>query len=275
MTAHADDAGLQTAGPGMARAGTAGPGTAGPGTAGGETVGGTTAGHETAGHEIAGARRLRRDAERNRQRILAAAAEVFTQRGLEATLDDVARAAGVGVGTVYRRFPDKESLIAELFRDRIDALVAVAEEACEAADPWQGLVSYLEFAAGSMAGDMGLRQLMMYGAYGREQVAYASARMRPVITRLVERAQAAGELRADFRATDVKIIVFMLASAAEYACHVQPGIWRRYLTLVIDGMRPRRDGVSELPVPALSIKQLEDSMRAPEQRPARTADARR
>ena len=76
-----------------------------------------------------------------------AAAEVFTQRGLDATLDDVARQAGVGVGTVYRRFPDKESLVAELFQDRIDTLVAVAEEACAAPDPWQALVSYLEYAA--------------------------------------------------------------------------------------------------------------------------------
>src|SRR5580692_7177997 len=86
----------------------------------------------------AGERPLRRDAERNRQRILAAAAAVFTERGLDATLDEVARAAGVGVGTVYRRFPDKETLVSELFRDRIDALVTVAEEACAAADPWHG-----------------------------------------------------------------------------------------------------------------------------------------
>jgi AcrR family transcriptional regulator len=225
--------------------------------------------------ETAGAPRLRRDAERNRQRILAAAAEVFTQRGLDATLDDIARAAGVGVGTVYRRFPDKEALVAELFKDRIDVLVAVAEEACSAPDPWQGLISYLEFAAESMADDTGLRQLMMYASYGREQVAYASERMRPVISRLVERAQAAGELRADFRASDVKLIVFMLASAAEYACQVRPEVWRRYLVLIIDGMRPHRSGVSELPVPALSAAQLEDSMRAREQRPARAADVRR
>jgi len=92
-----------------------------------------------------GERPLRRDAERNRQRILAAAAGVFTERGLDATLDDVARAAGVGIGTVYRRFPDKDSLVSELFRDRIDALVTVAEEACEAADPWRGLVGFLEY----------------------------------------------------------------------------------------------------------------------------------
>src|ERR1700744_974403 len=137
-----------------------------------------------------GERRLRRDAERNRQRILAAAAEVFTERGLDATLDEVARAAGVGIGTVYRRFPDKESLVTELFRDRIDGLVTVAEKACTGADPWRGLVSALEYPAGGMAADQGLRQLMMFGTCDRDQVCYARDRMRPVVGRLVARAQA-------------------------------------------------------------------------------------
>jgi len=207
-------------------------------------------------------RPLRRDAERNRQRILAAAAQVFTDRGLDATLDDVARAAGVGVGTVYRRFPDKEALIAALFRARIDNLVTVAEDACGAADPWQAVVSYLEYAAAAMAGDAGLRQLMMFGTYDRDQVCYASDRMRPVITRLVQRAQASGDLRGDFEATDVKMIAFMLASLAEYAAAVTPDVWRRYLAMLIDGLRPSRAAVSALPVPAPTVRELGDLMRA-------------
>src|ERR1700734_1924695 len=207
-----------------------------------------------------GERPLRRDAERNRQRILAAAAEVFTERGLDATLDEVARAAGVGIGTVYRRFPDKESLIAELFRDRVDALVTVAEEACAVTDPWHGLVSYLEFVATAMAGDLGLRQLMMFASYDRDQVCYARDRMRPIISRLVERAQASGDLRRDFQATDVKMIAFMLASLAEYAAAVTPGVWRRYLAMLIDGLRPSRDGASPLPEPAPTAQQLADLM---------------
>jgi AcrR family transcriptional regulator len=207
-------------------------------------------------------RPLRRDAERNRQRILAAAAQVFTDRGLDATLDDVARAAGVGVGTVYRRFPDKEALVAALFRARIDNLVTVAEDACAAADPWQGVVSYLEYAAAAMAGDTGLRQLMMFGTYDRDQVCYARDRMRPVITRLVQRAQASGDLRGDFEATDVKMIAFMLASLAEYAAAVTPDVWRRYLAMLIDGLRPSRAAVSALPVPAPTVRELLDLMRA-------------
>jgi AcrR family transcriptional regulator len=215
-----------------------------------------------------GDRPLRRDAERNRQRVLAAAAEVFTEHGLDATLDEVARAAGVGVGTVYRRFPDKASLITELFKDRIDALVAVAEEACAATDPWHGLTTYLECAAAAMAGDLGLRQLMMFSTYDRDQVCYARDRMRPVVTRLVRRAQASGSLRADFEPTDVKIIAYMLSSVAEYAAPVAPDVWRRYLAMLIDGLRPARDGVTELTAPALSPTDLADLMTAPGQRPA-------
>jgi AcrR family transcriptional regulator len=213
-------------------------------------------------------RPLRRDAERNRRRILAAAAQVFTERGLDATLDEVARAAGVGIGTVYRRFPDKESLVYELFRDRIDALVTVAEQSCALPDPWEGVVTFLEFAASAMAGDHGLRQLMMFGTYDRDQVCYARDRMRPVITRLVERAQASGDLRQDFMAPDLKMIAFMLGSIAEYADPVAPGVWRRYLTMIVDGLRPARDGVSDLPVPAPSIAALADLMTAADPRPA-------
>src|SRR5215472_4279290 len=91
-------------------------------------------------------RPLRRDAERNRQRILEAAAEVFTERGFAATLDEVARRAGVGVGTVYRRFPDKASLADALFTDRIDALVQLAERAQGEPDAWAGLTGFMEQA---------------------------------------------------------------------------------------------------------------------------------
>jgi AcrR family transcriptional regulator len=221
-----------------------------------------TARAEETSQDPAGERPLRKDAERNRRRILAAAAQVFTERGLDATLDEVARAASVGVGTVYRRFPDKESLVAELFRDRIDLLVTVAEEACAAADPWQGLVSYLEFVASALAGDLGLRQLMMFATYDRDQVCYARDRMFPVITRLVERAQASGQVREDFRATDVKLIAFMLASVAEYAAVMRPDIWRRYLTLIVDGLRPARHTVTPLPVRAPTPEELAAAMHA-------------
>ncbi|HEX4831333.1 MAG TPA: helix-turn-helix domain-containing protein [Trebonia sp.] len=206
-------------------------------------------------------RPLRRDAERNRQRIVAAAAEVFGERGLDATLDDVARRAGVGVGTVYRRFPDKESLVGELFEDRINALAAAAESACEAEDPWLGLQWYLEFLATTMAGDLGLRQMLLFATYGTDRVAYLRERIRPVAARLVERAQAAGQLRDDVCATDIPMLAIMLATAAEYAAPVQPALWRRYLALIAEGLRPSREGAAPLPVAALDPAQMEQLMR--------------
>src|SRR6188768_1525257 len=88
-------------------------------------------------------RPLRSDAERNRQRILQAAEEVFAARGLDASLDDIAAAAGVGVGTVYRRFPDKDALIDALFEDKIRRVHALAEAGLTEPDPWEALAGFM------------------------------------------------------------------------------------------------------------------------------------
>jgi AcrR family transcriptional regulator len=141
-------------------------------------------------------RLLRADAERNRQRILAAAAELFTERGLEPSLDDVARHAGVGVGTVYRRFPDKASLADALFDERIDALVALAEQAQAEPDAWAALVSFLERSGEMLVSNRGLRQILMFAAEGHDRGICARDRMRPAIESLIERAQADGQVRA-------------------------------------------------------------------------------
>jgi AcrR family transcriptional regulator len=208
------------------------------------------------------ARPLRRDAERNRQRILRAAAEIFTERGLAATLDEVARRAGVGVGTVYRRFPDKEALADELFEDRLDALAALAEAALAEPDEWTALSSFVEQAGAVLAADRGLRQMVMFATYGRDRVGEARGRLQPVVAQLVTRAQAAGVVRADLVPTDIPLIEFMLSSVAEYAQHARPEVWRRYLVLVLDGLRPDRSGTTALPEPALSPAEIEQAMRA-------------
>jgi AcrR family transcriptional regulator len=201
-------------------------------------------------------RALRRDAERNRERILKAAADVFTERGLEASLDDVARRAGVGVGTVYRRFPSKTTLADAMFEERIDALVLMAEQAHAEPDPWTGLVAFLTRAAEMLAGDRGLRQMLMFAAYGHDRVGYARDRMRPAVARLLERAQAAGQVRADLAPTDVPIMEFMLGAIAEYAGDVRPTIWRRYLALMLDALRPARDAPSPLSEPELTPDEM-------------------
>jgi AcrR family transcriptional regulator len=211
-------------------------------------------------------RPLRRDAELNRQRILRAATEVFTTRGLQASLDDVARQAGVGVGTVYRRFPDKEALAEALFEERIGALVELAEQGLANPDSWDGLVSFLRGAAHLLANDRGLRDILMFATYGKDRVDRGKARMQPAVTALVQRAQRDGTLRADLHPTDFPFIEFMLTSAASYAAEVRPSIWLRYLTLIVDGLRPSRDGVTPFPVPPLEPEEMVRVMRGIPQR---------
>jgi AcrR family transcriptional regulator len=206
-------------------------------------------------------RPLRRDAERNRQRILKAASEVFTERGLDVSLDEVARHAGVGVGTVYRRFRTKEDLVEALFVDRIEAVAALAEKATHAPDPWSGLTDFMEEAAAMLARDLGLRQMMMFATYGGDKIWYARARNQPLVTQLVERAQAAGQLRSDLRPTDIPFILFVLTEAAQFARQVSPEIWRRYLAVILDGLRPERADVTPLPVPAMLPAEFEMTMR--------------
>ena len=109
----------------------------------------------------ASGRPLRRDAERNRLRILQAAREVFADRGFDASLDQIAAHAGVGVGTVYRRFPDKDALIDALFEERIGEIAAVGQRALSASDPWEGLVDFLQQASALQARDRGLRQALL------------------------------------------------------------------------------------------------------------------
>src|SRR5215211_3742812 len=110
-------------------------------------------------HDQADPAPLRADAERNRQRILEAAREVFADRGLDVTLDDIARHAGVGVGTAYRRFPNKEALVEALMVERIGELEALAQECLAQPDPWEGVAGYLERALAMQAADRGLKEV--------------------------------------------------------------------------------------------------------------------
>jgi AcrR family transcriptional regulator len=205
-------------------------------------------------------RPLRRDAQRNRQRILEAARALFAERGLDVTLDQVAARAGVGVGTVYRRFPNKEELIDALFEDRIAGIAAFAREALEDPDPWHGFVTFMEQACRQHTADRGLQQVVFSSAHGQDRVAHAREQIAPLVGRMLERAQAEGGLRADLAPTDVPMLQFMVASAAIYAGDVGPDVWRRMFTIVVDGLRARRDAPTALPIGPLTHEQFEQAM---------------
>jgi AcrR family transcriptional regulator len=218
-----------------------------------------------------GPKPLRRDAERNRQRILDAARELVAEVGLDISHDDIARAADVGVGTVYRRFPDKQKLIDELFDERVDQIIAIVDAARKRDDPWQGLC---EFVAGNLelqAGDQGLKELMLGNSRAGELAQRAQRRIGPAVRELVRRAHASGQLRPDVGVEDFPLIQMMVGAVMEDARHIDPNLWRRALALVLDGYRA---GPRPSPLPGNTpttdqIEQVLSHWRPPRRRPAK------
>jgi len=202
---------------------------------------------------------LRKDAERNRIRILEAAGELFAERGLGIPLDDIARHAGVGVGTVYRRFPDKETLIDALFAQRIEALCEIAEKALEVPDAWDALRFYFENSSQLQARDRGLKELLACSTHGGAPVLRAKGRLRVLVTALFDRAKAARVLREDVEPFDSPLIAMMLGTVMDRARAVEPELWRRFLGLILDGLRPH--AATPLPVGPLSADQLDAVMK--------------
>src|SRR5690348_6981256 len=157
-------------------------------------------------------RPLRKDAELNRRKILDAAGELFAERGLRVTLNDVAHHAGVGVGTVYRRFPDKAQLIDELFEERLEEIHALIETAIADPDPWHGLSSFLENVSKIQASDRTVKELLFNTPCCAERVPKMQAKMFPLATVLVKQAQESGQLRPDAAAQDVPMVQLMIGT---------------------------------------------------------------
>ncbi|MFE2042075.1 TetR/AcrR family transcriptional regulator [Streptomyces sp. NPDC059477] len=189
--------------------------------------------------------RLRRDAEVNRRRLLAAAREVFRDRGLRATLDDVAHHAGLGVGTAYRHFRNKDALIDALFDDMLARVEEVTREGAEDPDAWRGLATHLERVAELQALDRGLREVLL--GTGRPMPGESEFRYRigRHVDLMVERAKAQGVLRPDAEPWDLMAIQLMVAAVTDRTG--RPDLWRRYLHLLLDGLRAGPEPREPLP----------------------------
>ncbi|MCU1492978.1 MAG: glucoamylase [Acidimicrobiaceae bacterium] len=181
-------------------------------------------------------RTLRADAARNRQRVLTAAARVFGERGLTASMDEVARAAGVGVGTVYRRFPSKEKLVDALFEDKVENLVVLARDAAAFDDPWAGFVYFIERALEWQAQNPGLRDVLVRGQLPCAGAGTTRGTDTPGLTAVIERAQATGKLRPDVDVSDVPMLVAMLGAASDYVDPRGAELGQRYMALMLDGL---------------------------------------
>lgn len=207
-------------------------------------------------------RPLRKDAERNRQRILEAARELFAQDGLGVTLNDVAHHACVGVGTVYRRFPDKAQLIEELFEEQLSELVGLMEEALRDPDPWRGLTGFLRRNLELQTRDRAFREIIVSTPESAQRLRQIRERMFPLGAQLVQRAKDAGALREDFRPSDVPMMFLMLSAVLDAARDVEPELWRRYLEVFIQGLRADPAPPEELATPALDAEQVPQVMGA-------------
>src|SRR3978361_362105 len=178
-------------------------------------------------------RELRKDAALNRARRLAAAAELFAERGLNVTLNDIAHHAGVGVGTAYRRFANKEEVIDALFEEGLQAMAAAAQDALADEDAWRGLVTFLERSMHMQFGDRGLNEIMNNPALGDARVSEARDRLAPLIQTLVERAKNKQAFRPDFEQSDVIFMQVALSAIIESSRSVEPELYHRYLTIFL------------------------------------------
>jgi AcrR family transcriptional regulator len=190
----------------------------------------------------------RRDAVRNRQRIIAAAREVFAAQGVGAGLNDVAHHAGVGIGTVYRHFPDKDVLIDAAIGDQSVVLVALIDEGLAAATAWAGLIHVVREVVALNVADRGLRDVAFGSEHGRRQVDALRDGLAPRLERLLDRARTDGVLRPDLTVADFIMIMLMLTDFAQRSAAVQPDAYRRYLELIITALRPPPAGSLDLGV---------------------------
>ncbi len=191
----------------------------------------------TVNEQRAPEREQRADARRNRAKLLDAARAHFASHGLDAQIDEIARLAGVGVGTVYRHFPTKEDLLQALTDERFEGLAAAAREALEVADPWEGFAGYMTYSTRVMAEDRALSEAMDQRPDFCSEAAHRVGLLE-ITGEIVERAQLSGQLRADIVAWDVPSLVCGLGRAVRVQGDGRPAMsWERHLEIILAGLR--------------------------------------
>jgi AcrR family transcriptional regulator len=196
---------------------------------------------------------LRRDAQANRDRILEAARACFATDGVDVPVEAIAQRAGVGMGTLYRRFPTKNDLVEAVVEDSLEAFVAAAEAGLAEKDPWTGFTAFVERVLELHAENRALREMLAGASHGpaRERM---RRRVRPLTRELIRRAQEDGSLRADFAPEDMPLVFLTGGRVLEAARGLAPDLWRRYLGLLFDGLRA--EGATPLPRGPLTRAQM-------------------
>jgi AcrR family transcriptional regulator len=201
----------------------------------------STVGHDIAAQDPPGPRHrcdpaaqsLRADAELNRERILAAARQTFAAHGTGVSMSAVARAAGVGVATLFRRFPTREDLISAVFAGTMDAYVDAVTAALADPDPWDGFTGYVQAVCAMQAADRGFAEVLTMTFPAAGHLEEQRARAFGGFIELIDRAKATGHLRPDFVSQDLVILLMANAGVIAATAKAAPGSWRRLVGYMI------------------------------------------
>lgn len=191
-------------------------------------------------------RPLRADARRNRARVLAAARAVFAEQGRDAQVDDVARRADVGVGTVYRHFPTKEALLSALKEEMFEVVAAHVRTLVDRENAWEAFREAIWFCGEKTAGDRAFTEIMAARRALQPQPPAGEADLQVTLGELMRRAKAEGRMRPDVELADIPMLMCGVGSASGMP-HPSPQAWRRHLAIVLDGMRAE---AGDEPLPA-------------------------
>jgi AcrR family transcriptional regulator len=200
----------------------------------------------------------RRDAQEHHERLIAAATQEFAARGIEASLEKIARDAGVAIGTLYRHFPTRMDLLMEAFAPRLEEFLSEAKKAMEMDDPWQGFVYYLENLFRVQAGDRGFNDFLSRRFPGSPDTERIHDQVCRQIEDVLTRAQDAGEARPDIATADIVNLIWSNGRMIDATSTTAPDAWRRHLYLMLDAFRAER--AHPLPVPPMTDEQLYDAM---------------
>ena len=203
-------------------------------------------------------RPLRRDAREHREKLLSAAQREFAARGVDASLEKIARDAGVAIGTLYRHFPTRLDLLMAAFKPRLRDFLDGATKALEMDDPWEGFAYYLENLFRVQAGDRGFNDFLSRRFTDNAETERIHDQMCQQIEDMLTRAQEAGEARPDITQADIVNLIWSNGRIIDATSATAPNAWRRYLYLMLDAYRAER--AHPLPEPPMTDQQLYDAM---------------
>jgi AcrR family transcriptional regulator len=183
---------------------------------------------------------LRADAERNRERVLTAARDLFAEQGLDASTNEIARRAGVGVATLFRRFPTRDHLVGAVFADKMTAYAAAIDEVLADPDPWHGFCACIERMCQMQADDRGFADVLTLTFPTAKHLEAERNKSADALGELLDRAKATGRLRQDFAHQDVPLILMANAGVITATRHAAPEAWRRLVGYLLQSFAAER-----------------------------------